>query len=125
MLSVGTKVSALCRSASLEEGPAVTGQPVSAETSAVAEGPGEGAAAARHARTGSAVQAPGFRAVTYNILADQYASTEHAQTHLFGYCPSQCASKPMACHLCRPQHLSVTLLEIHQLHLLICSTSQP
>ena len=77
----------------------MAGQPVSAETSAVAEGPAEGAAAARHARTGSPVPAPGFRAVTYNILADQYASTEHAQTHLFGYCPSQCALCPCL-HLC-------------------------
>ena len=92
------------RSSSLEEGPAVTGKPESAETSAVAEGPAEGAAAARHARTGSPVPAPGFRVVTYNILADQYASTEHAQTHLFGYCPSQCALTPMLAPLCVSAH---------------------
>ena len=94
---------------------------MSAETSAVAEGPAEGAAAARHARTCSPVQAPGFRAVTYNILADQYASTEHAQTHLFGYCPSQCALTLMACHLCRTQHLGVTTVKLHHTHVPICS----
>ena len=77
----------------------MTGHPVSAETSVVAEGPAKGAAAARQTSTGSPVPAPGFRAVTYNILADQYASTEHAQTHLFGYCPSQCALTPMTHHL--------------------------
>nr|CAB3264735.1 2',5'-phosphodiesterase 12 [Phallusia mammillata] len=29
-----------------------------------------------------------FRVMTYNILADCYASTEYAQSDLFGYCPS-------------------------------------
>lgn len=33
---------------------------------------------------------PGLRVVTYNILADQYASREHAQKVLFGYCPKRC-----------------------------------
>ena len=93
-----TCVLALHRSSSLEEGPAVEGQPVSAETAAVVEGPATSAAAARHARTGSRMQAPGFRAVTYNILADQYASSDYAQTHLFAYCPTECALVPA--HAC-------------------------
>ena len=98
----------------------MTGQPVSAETSAVTEGPAEGAAAARHARTASPVWAPGFRAVTYNILADQYASTEHAQTHLFGYCPIQCALTPMLSSSAgrRLQHLSTTRSALHHVHML-------
>ena len=52
------------------------------------------AAAARHAHTGSPAGSPGFRVVTYNILADQYATSEHALTHLFAYCPPQCALPP-------------------------------
>ena len=60
-----------------------------AETGRVAEGPPVPAAAARHARTGSPAGPPDFRAVTYNILADQYATSEHALTHLFAYCPPQ------------------------------------
>lgn len=31
-------------------------------------------------------EAPGLRVVTYNLLADQYASTTYAQEQLFGYC---------------------------------------
>ena len=82
------------RSSSLQEGPAVTGAPVYAETGRVAERPPVPAAAARHAHTSSPASPPGFRVVTYNILADQYATSEHALTHLFAYCPPQCALLP-------------------------------
>ena len=79
-----------CRASSLEEGPAATGEPMFAETkSTVTKGPAQPAAAARQRSTRSMLSAPAFRAVTYNILADQYASSEHAQTHLFAYCPTQ------------------------------------
>ena len=92
---------AACRCSSLEEGPAVAGEPVYAETGRVAEGPPVPAAAARHAHMGSPAEPPGLRVVTYNILADQYATSEHALTHLFAYCPPQCApSHPASCH-CR------------------------
>ena len=29
------------------------------------------------------------RAVSYNLLADQYASTDYAREHLFSYCPAR------------------------------------
>lgn len=32
---------------------------------------------------------PDFRVITYNILADQYASSVKGITKLFAYCPSR------------------------------------
>ena len=72
----------------------VAGDPVTCETGPpVAEGPPLSAAAARHARTAHALPPPGLRAVTYNILAEQYAATEYAREHLFSYCPARWACK--------------------------------
>ena len=56
------------------------------EVGAVRGGPARKTAPERHALTAARLQAPGLRVVTYNILADQYASTEHAKSHLFSYC---------------------------------------
>ena len=44
--------------------------------------PGEG----RHSLTPAPLASPGLRVMTYNILADQYASSTYAKTTLFGYC---------------------------------------
>ncbi|DBA65768.1 TPA: hypothetical protein ACH3X2_002808 [Trebouxia sp. C0005] len=65
------------------------GQPCFADTAHVQQGPALTAAAQRHPLTPSALAPPGIRVVTYNILADQYASREHAQKVLFGYCPKR------------------------------------
>ena len=65
------------------------------EVGPVGRGPADPPAAARHALTQGPLEPPALRVVTYNILADQYASTDHAQNMLFGYCPTQCA--PKAC----------------------------
>ena len=65
------------------------------EAGPVSRGPAGPLAAARHALTQGPLEPPALRVVTYNILADQYASTDHAQNVLFGYCPTQCA--PKAC----------------------------
>ncbi|KAK9819723.1 hypothetical protein WJX72_001675 [[Myrmecia] bisecta] len=62
--------------ASLDLGPVMPGPPVRA-------------AADRHALTQQPLAPPGLRLVTYNILADQYASSNFARTHLFAYCPSK------------------------------------
>ncbi|DBA96565.1 TPA: hypothetical protein ACH3X1_015434 [Trebouxia sp. C0004] len=65
------------------------GQPCFADTARVQQGPALTAAAQRHPLTPSPMAHPGVRVVTYNILADQYASREHAQKVLFGYCPKR------------------------------------
>lgn len=65
------------------------------EVGPVGRGPAGPPAAARHALAQAPLEPPALRVVTYNILADQYASTDHAQNVLFGYCPTQCA--PKAC----------------------------
>lgn len=57
----------------------------------MSRGPADPPAAARHALTQAPLDPPALRIITYNILADQYASTDHAQNVLFGYCPTQCA----------------------------------
>ncbi len=65
------------------------GQPCFADTARVQQGPALAAAAQRHPLTPSPLAHPGIRVVTYNILADQYASREHSQKVLFGYCPKR------------------------------------
>lgn len=68
------------------------GQPCYADTAPVQQGPALTAAATRHPLTPTPMARPGLRVVTYNILADQYASREHAQKVLFGYCPKRCGA---------------------------------
>lgn len=65
------------------------GQPCFADTAHIQQGPALTAAARRHPLTPSPMAQPGIRVVTYNILADQYASREYAQKVLFGYCPKR------------------------------------
>ena len=48
-------------------------------------GPGSG----RHEETLEFLASPSLRLVTYNILADQYASTESAKNIIFASCPSE------------------------------------
>jgi 2',5'-phosphodiesterase len=43
----------------------------------------------RHTLTATPCFSPDFRVVTYNLLADQYASTEDAKSILFKHCPPQ------------------------------------
>ena len=69
------------------------GSVATVEVGPVSRGPADPPAAARHALTRAPLDPPALRVVTYNILADQYASTDHAQNVLFGYCPAQCAPK--------------------------------
>ena len=49
----------------------------------------EFASAGRLAKPLSWTQHPDFRVMTYNILADQYASTDRAKEELFAHCPSE------------------------------------
>ena len=72
------------------------GQPCYADTAPVQQGPALTAAATRHPLTPTPMAKPGVRVVTYNILADQYASREHAQKVLFGYCPKRCGAVYLA-----------------------------
>ena len=67
------------------------GSAATTDVGPVGRGPADPPAAARHALTRVPLEPPALRVITYNILADQYASTDHAQNVLFGYCPTQCA----------------------------------
>ncbi len=49
----------------------------------------EFASAERLAKPLSWTEHPDFRVMTYNILADQYASTDRAKEELFAHCPSE------------------------------------
>lgn len=68
------------------------GAPVDVTVGPVMAGPGRDTPTARrHALTQAAVPAEqGFRLVTYNLLADQYASSDKGKTKLFAYCPTRC-----------------------------------
>lgn len=65
------------------------GEPAVVETGPVQRPPQPGAAAGRAHLTPSYLDPPGLRVMTYNILADQYASTDSAKNVLFASCPSQ------------------------------------
>ena len=45
---------------------------------------------ASHESAASWTAHPDFRVMTYNILADQYASTDRAKDVLFAHCPNEC-----------------------------------
>jgi 2',5'-phosphodiesterase len=63
------------------------GTPAAADASLpVAPGPPSGPGAGRHAHTPHPLAAPRVRIVTYNLLADQYASSDYAKAHLFAHC---------------------------------------
>ena len=70
------------------------GEPAELEVGVVRAAPDPSAGAGRHALTQQPLAAPNVRIVTYNILADQYASQEHSQKVLFSFCPSKCALAP-------------------------------
>ena len=55
----------------------------------VLQPPEPGPGTERHDKTLSFLASPSLRVVTYNILADQYASTESARNIIFASCPSQ------------------------------------
>ncbi len=74
------------------------------ETDPVTAGPAFTPAAQRHAHTSTPLAPPGVRVVTYNILADQYASTDYAQEHLFAYCPRECAPSLLVTNFCSVLH---------------------
>ncbi len=63
------------------------GDPADVEVGQVQAAPEPSSGAGRHALTKEANTAPHVRMVTYNILADQYASQDHSQQVLFSYCP--------------------------------------
>jgi len=67
------------------------GEVVAALTGPVGAGPPSPAAEVRVPGDSGAtpVMAPGFRVMSYNILADQYAGTAYAQQVLFDYCPTE------------------------------------
>ena len=67
------------------------GEVLAALTGPVGAGPPSPAAEVRvRGDSGAtAVTAPGFRVMSYNILADQYAGTAYAQQVLFDYCPTE------------------------------------
>lgn len=66
------------------------GGAVSAEVGPVAVPPHPSSACGRKELTPVPLSPPFFRVVTYNILADQYASTDAAKTQLFATCPPEC-----------------------------------
>mmetsp|Transcript_9356 Transcript_9356/g.28148 ORF Transcript_9356/g.28148 Transcript_9356/m.28148 type:complete len:1012 (-) Transcript_9356:263-3298(-) len=90
---VGCKLRVLCtpvtNAAGGREGR--RGAPVDVTVGPVMAGPGRDTPTARrHALTQAAVPAEqGFRLVTYNLLADQYASSDKGKTKLFAYCPTR------------------------------------
>ena len=65
------------------------GSPAATECGPVAVPPEPASAARRHALTQQPAAPPQLRVVTYNILADQYASTETAKTVIFAHCPGE------------------------------------
>ncbi|GIL47193.1 hypothetical protein Vafri_4070 [Volvox africanus] len=66
------------------------GETVSVMTGNVQHGPQMCSATVRCVHTPTPVQPPGFRILSYNILADQYAGSDYAQNVLFNYCPKEC-----------------------------------
>ena len=66
------------------------GNSVEIEFGPVAVPPHPSSASGRCELTPYPLAPPFFRVVTYNILADQYASTDAAKTQLFVTCPSEC-----------------------------------
>ena len=76
---------------------AITNEPYDLKgfTSSVVVGPvvappASFASAGRSSRPLSKTAHPEFRVMSYNILADQYASTDRAKDVLFAHCPSEC-----------------------------------
>ena len=67
----------------------VLGAPLACECGPVEAPPVPAACEARHALTARPTSSPGLRAVTYNILADQYAGTERAMDVIFAHCPNE------------------------------------
>lgn len=61
------------------------GEPVLADSTIVVNGPPGMSGAGRHKATPAPTQAPDVRVVTYNVLADQYATMQKAMTDLYGY----------------------------------------
>ncbi|GLI58784.1 hypothetical protein VaNZ11_000540 [Volvox africanus] len=66
------------------------GETVSVMTGKVQHGPQICSATVRCVHTLTPVQPPGFRILSYNVLADQYAGSDYAQNVLFNYCPKEC-----------------------------------
>ena len=63
------------------------GTPAAADAALpVSPGPAAGPASGRHAHTPRPTRPPTVRVVTYNLLADQYASSDYARSHLFAHC---------------------------------------
>ena len=62
------------------------GQPAYAATQPVEAGPLSPAISRRHLQTPTLLPAGEFRVVSYNLLADVYASTEYAARVLYPYC---------------------------------------
>ncbi|KAG1677548.1 hypothetical protein FOA52_014446 [Chlamydomonas sp. UWO 241] len=63
------------------------GEPFTADTGVVEAAPPLPCGALRAPLPLPPASAPGFRIVSYNILADQYAGSTYAQQVLFNYCP--------------------------------------
>jgi 2',5'-phosphodiesterase len=76
------------RAASAAGAAPALGEPAAAETGPVRAGPRVPAAASRQLGPPAPMGGPGFRVMSYNILADQYAGTSYAQKTLFSYCPT-------------------------------------
>jgi len=63
------------------------GTPAAADAALpVSPGPPTGPGGGRHAHTPTLTRAPHLRVLTYNLLADQYASSDYAKAHLFAHC---------------------------------------
>lgn len=69
---------------------AFVGEPATCGVGPVSRGPAQTAGQHRHPLTAEPAAAPQLRVVTYNLLADQYASSSRGKTKLFSYCPLKC-----------------------------------
>ena len=65
------------------------GEAVSCDVGAVGAGPPLTAGQHRHPLTGDHTAWPQLRVVTYNLLADQYASSSRGKNTLFSYVPAR------------------------------------
>ena len=63
------------------------GEPVSCDIGVVGTGPPLTAGQHRHPLTQEPTACPHLRVVTYNLLADQYASSTRGKNKLFSYVP--------------------------------------
>ncbi len=73
------------------------GEEISCDVGAVGTGPPLTAGQHRHPLTSEHAAWPQLRVVTYNLLADQYASSSRGKNTLFSYVPARSVTQPCKC----------------------------